>query len=463
MDASGNPVTQMSVTQLPSGVSSQLAYRLFSVPLSLNNKTPRRVLEVETGLGSYNDVEWRFFRLNASDGYDEYLNFADEDAIEPGRAFFLILNSSKVPKAGSGTIVKSEDFNKSGTQLKAGYNFVGNPFNFDVPVDSLGLSTNEALNNRWEFVGVDGTNSGWSPSPTVLKAWNGILLKLNSAATLRFNIADRSRGSAAQNPIALKRSSSKEQSSSARPWTLRIIATRGDNGLKDAENLFGVNEQATDSLDLLDLCEPPMIGEKGLSVYALTKGESLTHDFREPGEDGYVWDLRVRTPDRAAKMILNFEGLNEISSDVFLIDIDSKMTYRPKYGDRIEVNSGNGGRRFRLIVGNLTFAEENSLGIDIIPKKFVLFQNYPNPFNPETMIRYTIPNAEKTHRVTLKVYNILGNEIVTLVEREEGAGYYEVKFDGRALSSGTYFCRIRIEGGSQEPTFTDVKKLILIK
>jgi fibronectin type 3 domain-containing protein len=462
-DASGNPVTQMSVTQLPSGVSSQMAYRMFSVPLQLNNKTPRRVLEVESGLGSYNDVEWRFFRLNASDGYDEYPTFADEDAVEPGRAFFLILNSSKVPKAGSGTIVKSEDFNKSGIQLKAGFNFVGNPFNFDVPVDSLGVSTNEVLNNRWEFVGVDGTNNGWSPTPMVLKAWNGILLKLNSAAILRFNIADRSKGSAAQNPIALKRSSSKGQSSGARPWTLRINATRGDNGMKDTENLFGVNEQATDSLDLLDLCEPPMIGDKGLSLYSVSNGEALTHDFREPGADGYVWDLIVKTPDRAAKIFLTVDGLDDISTDAFLVDIDSKIVYRPKTSEKIEVNSGNGGRHFRLIIGDIEFAENNSLGVDVVPKKFVMYQNYPNPFNPETMIRYTIPNSDKRYRVSVKVYNLLGNEIVTLLEREQGAGYYEVKFDARAQSSGTYFCRIHIDGGSQASSFTDVKKLILIK
>jgi fibronectin type 3 domain-containing protein len=462
-DASGNPVPQMSVTQLQSGVSSQLAYRLFSVPLLLNNKTPRRVLEVETGLGSYNDVEWRFFRLNASDGYDEYPSFADEDAIEPGSAFFLILNSSRVPKAGPGTIVKSEDFNKTGIELKAGYNLVGNPFNFDVPIDSLSLSSNEPMNNRWEYVGVEGTNSGWSPGPTVLKPWSGILLKLNSAATLRFNIADRSGGAVPAGSFVLRTNGSKTQSTTGQPWRLKITAVRRDNGLKDGENLFGVDEQASDSLDMLDLCEPPMIGDKGLSLSSLSRGESLTHDFRKLGEDGYVWDLKLQTPDRAATVEVTIEGVDRLSDDVFLVDVDSKITYRPQFGEKITVNSGNGGRRFRLIVGNAEFAEENSLGVDIIPKKFVLYQNYPNPFNPETMIRYTIPNTNSAHRVILKVYNVLGNEIATLVERDQDAGYYEVRFDGKTFPSGTYFCRIAITNGKGALVFTDVKKLVLIK
>jgi hypothetical protein len=224
-----------------------------------------------------------------------------------------------------------------------------------------------------------------------------------------------------------------------------------------------VDEQASDSLDMLDLCEPPMIGDKGLSLSSLSRGESLTHDFRKLGEDGYVWDLKLQTPDRAATVEVTIEGVDRLSDDVFLVDVDSKITYRPQFGEKITVNSGNGGRRFRLIVGNAEFAEENSLGVDIIPKKFVLYQNYPNPFNPETMIRYTIPNTNSAHRVILKVYNVLGNEIATLVERDQDAGYYEVRFDGKTFPSGTYFCRIAITSGKGALVFTDVKKLVLIK
>jgi len=94
-----------------------------------------------------------------------------------------------------------------------------------------------------------------------------------------------------------------------------------------------------------------------------------------------------------------------------------------------------------------------------LPTEFSLSQNYPNPFNPSTAIRFTIPSNVKreTSNVTLKVYDILGREIATLVNEEKSAGSYEVEFDATNLSSGVYFYQLRAGG------FVDTKKLILIK
>ena len=92
--------------------------------------------------------------------------------------------------------------------------------------------------------------------------------------------------------------------------------------------------------------------------------------------------------------------------------------------------------------------------------EFALFQNYPNPFNPSTTIRYSIPNviaSEAKHSVVLKVYDILGNEVATLVNENKSAGNYEVKFDGSNLSSGIYFYKL------QSGSFVQTKKFILIK
>ncbi len=73
-------------------------------------------------------------------------------------------------------------------------------------------------------------------------------------------------------------------------------------------------------------------------------------------------------------------------------------------------------------------------------------QNYPNPFNPSTIIKYSIPappNLPKREAlVQLKVYDILGNEVATLVNKEEPAGNYEINFDGSNLASGVYFYKL---------------------
>jgi hypothetical protein len=94
------------------------------------------------------------------------------------------------------------------------------------------------------------------------------------------------------------------------------------------------------------------------------------------------------------------------------------------------------------------------------PKEYNLEQNYPNPFNPVTKIRYTVPsNAGSRHASTvqLKVYDILGNEVATLVNEEKEAGYYEVEFDARNIASGVYIYRLN------SGKFISTKKMVVLK
>ncbi len=87
-------------------------------------------------------------------------------------------------------------------------------------------------------------------------------------------------------------------------------------------------------------------------------------------------------------------------------------------------------------------------------KDFKLYQNYPNPFNPYTVIRYQIP---KSSLVTLKIYDILGSEVETLVNKIMNAGSHEVKFNGSNLSSGIYFYQFKADN------YSATKKLMLLK
>ena len=93
-------------------------------------------------------------------------------------------------------------------------------------------------------------------------------------------------------------------------------------------------------------------------------------------------------------------------------------------------------------------------GEDYIPKKFTLIQNYPNPFNTTTKINYSV---SKSSNVVIKVYDMLGREVATLVNEEKLTGIYEVNFDASELSSGIYFYQLR--AGS----FVQTKKMLLLK
>ncbi|VAX15835.1 hypothetical protein MNBD_IGNAVI01-783 [hydrothermal vent metagenome] len=89
-----------------------------------------------------------------------------------------------------------------------------------------------------------------------------------------------------------------------------------------------------------------------------------------------------------------------------------------------------------------------------VVEKFDLANNYPNPFNPSTKIQYAIPTSEF---VSLRVYDIIGREVATLVNKQQNAGVYDVEFNASKLTSGVYF--YKIEAG----TFTSVKKMLLLK
>jgi len=93
------------------------------------------------------------------------------------------------------------------------------------------------------------------------------------------------------------------------------------------------------------------------------------------------------------------------------------------------------------------------------PEKFELFQNYPNPFNPTTTICYQLTNDSK---VTLKIYNVLGQEVRTLVDEQEQAGYHQEVFDATRIASGMYIYRIVYTNDAGKQA-SDTKTMVVVK
>ena len=111
------------------------------------------------------------------------------------------------------------------------------------------------------------------------------------------------------------------------------------------------------------------------------------------------------------------------------------------------------GAAFNIYLA-ITNVLENEDQNDVVVERFQLKQNYPNPFNPSTTIKYEIPSESF---VTLKVYDVLGKEVATLINEEKPAGSYEVDFDASRFVSGVYLYKLQV--GS----FVETKKMILMK
>ncbi len=120
------------------------------------------------------------------------------------------------------------------------------------------------------------------------------------------------------------------------------------------------------------------------------------------------------------------------------------------------ITSGKYNYRLKQIDYNGSFQYfnlDNEVTVGI-PVKFTLFQNYPNPFNPATVINCQLPVSGF---ISLKIYDLVGKEIITLVNENQDAGYHSIEFNGSGLSSGVYFYKLETEG------FAETKRMTLIK
>jgi len=110
--------------------------------------------------------------------------------------------------------------------------------------------------------------------------------------------------------------------------------------------------------------------------------------------------------------------------------------------------------RLKQINYDGTYEYSKEVCVDLTPAKYALSQNYPNPFNPGTKISFSLPVSEK---VTLKIFNAIGEEVANLVDELKDAGTYKIFWDATGLNSGIYFYQLKAGN------FSEVKKLILMK
>lgn len=173
---------------------------------------------------------------------------------------------------------------------------------------------------------------------------------------------------------------------------------------------------------------------------------------------------------------LFWETATEVNNSGFMIqrklkgDDYTEIGFVPGFGTTAEpkkysfadnnLNSGSYSYRLKQIDFDGTFSYSDEIEVEIVaPIAFGLDQNYPNPFNPTTKISFSLPSDSK---ITLKVFDILGQEVITLINGNLASGVHTYDFNAKNLNSGVYFYKLEA-AGQNGVSFTDVKKMILIK
>jgi len=190
--------------------------------------------------------------------------------------------------------------------------------------------------------------------------------------------------------------------------------------------------------------------DDGNSNMSLTQWQSLGYDFHSMIADPEE-QIFIDYPNNNFHLLQNAQAVDAGTNLVLPIVFEDL--------DNVARPQGSG-----FDIGCYEFTGASEVIEEIIPQSFQLFQNYPNPFNPSTTLSFVIGHSSL---VSLKVYDILGREVATLVNEEKPAGEYEVEFSAKGgsasggnainLSSGIYFYQLR--AGS----FTQTKSMVLIK
>ncbi|MFA7288926.1 MAG: T9SS type A sorting domain-containing protein, partial [Melioribacteraceae bacterium] len=209
-------------------------------------------------------------------------------------------------------------------------------------------------------------------------------------------------------------------------------------------------------------------------------GYYLLYQNSFPAKEGQTWkfssyfkDLSPAFPGaNFAALKISAKSITGSTFQYWEIFPDSVTTEWAQYSNEQKLPEGTAYIQAVIVIHGADGAPEASYGIDdvklelvndpgtsvedngIIPSRYELSQNYPNPFNPTTKIVYNIPQEGV---VTLKVFNMIGQEVASLVNEIKSAGSHQINFNAKELASGMYIYRIQV--GS----FTSAKKMLLIK
>ncbi len=437
---------------LPTGTTAA-GYRMISVPLNLEKTDPLSVLEDD--LGKYGSRKWRLYQYNtATDSYDEYPKV---DNFSPGKAYWLIVKASekRVDSGVGSSVPTNQPFEIT---LKQGWNDIGFPFTFPVSIANIEV----VAGNPNDVVGPYEFSGQWAfPSQVAsLKPWHGYSF-LSRSAGVKIAIRPASPGSGTSREVALRKLSG----GAAPEWALGIQAYCG--GLVDEYNQVGVAEDALPAWDSHDYPEPPYISDYVSVRFHHPDWNDFSDvyktDFRPQFSNGQVWNFEVATTLPNEKVTLKFPGLGSLPGNfrAVLFDRETLQEWDLGHLTRYEFTPDKAtlSRTFDLVVGTEAFIRDSKIAEDFIPKAFSLSPNFPNPFNAGTTLLYKVP--EKAH-VSIRVFNLLGQHVRTLLEDERSPGAFRVIWDGRGdsgleVGSGVYF--IRFQAGA----FHQIRKALYIR
>ena len=423
---------------------------LLSIPSNLDNKAIESVF-----YNSFGKIDNNSFVIYT---YENGTS-VEASSIEPGKSYFIYKKGEPVCdfSLGSGIV---DNVDTLEWVLEPGWNFVGNPYPFTFLMNNI---------SQIEYCGpltYTGTNA-WSGVVDTVKSFGGYIIcnKADTARTLRVGITQtESSGNQIANLYNGIFTFNKKGE-----WNAKVdFYTKKD---ADLNNNAGFHPEALNEYDGFDNPAEPYTpdGEYGVRFDWMYKHAAngieypLRDDIRMMDQNEGLWYGLLKSKEEIVNVEVDIKGALKEGHQLILFDLTNKRRFNLIEESKLEIKNNTKtkiGKKIYLIYGDDVWVEAKITELtNMIPEKFALKENYPNPFNPITTIKYQIPNDGK---VLLVIYNILGQEVITLVNNEQWAGKYNVRWNGinqygNQVSTGTYFYFLKTKNNQS------VKKMLFLK
>ena len=380
-------------------------------------------------------------------------------SIEPGKSYFIYKKGDPVCdfSLGSGII---ENVDTLEWVLKPGWNFVGNPYPFPFFIDDV---------SQIEYCGpltYTGENA-WSTVIDTVQSFGGYIIcnKADTTRTFRVGVTPVS-SSGGQIPNLYNGIYSFKKEGE---WNVKVdFYTERD---ADVNNNAGFHPQALNEYDEFDNPAEPYTPDGDYRIrfdwvykHAANGFEyPLRDDIRKLDQNEGLWYGLLKAKEEFINIEVDIRGDLKEGHELILFDLSNQERFNLIEESKHKLKNKNKtdlGKRIYLIYGDHSWVEAKITELtNMIPKLFVLNENYPNPFNPITTIKYEIP---KNGNVRLAIYNIIGQEVITLVNSEQWAGKYSVRWNGTnqygsQVATGTYFYVLKTNNNQS------IKKMLLLK
>ncbi len=420
----------------PQGIPEK-KWRLFSIPAELSQ--PQLTNALGDSLGTQSETTWKVFAFRGGD-YRENPNLLD-----PGEGYWIHqrVHNNLGFAVGPG---QTNDLESFPITLRPGWNIIGAPYPFLTTID-----LDQDLFWGPFTYGVDG--EGWWPAApdvvTELEPWGGYIVYNRSGTNDRVITLSGIQAPGAAAKLA------KLAWAEPEGWLLHLKLE--GRTYTDKGNIIGRLAGATETLDRFDNPEPPYIdGYVSLAMERPEWGDQLprfTTDIRALDVANGTWDLGVHIKGEQGPVELTPRLSGELPANTAVLLVD--LLFLKQYvllDTEVRVTMTDYREQFpyhlKVVAGDATWVLAAVEEIfSALPEDFALSQNYPNPFNPSTTIEYALPRPA---RVSLRIYDLLGREMVTLEQGWQDMGYHQVVWNGRdrrgaSLASGVYFAVFQAE------------------